>query len=82
VRYAFRLTIDAAILEHGSGVFDFDALTVAAGPQLWLRATRTLFVLLRLAAGGSVVLHEVPAFRSYDFTPTVDAAVGLAFDLQ
>jgi hypothetical protein len=80
VRLAGRLTIDAAILYHGT--FDFDALTFAAGPQLWLRVSRSMFLLARIAVGGSVVLFGVPAFRNYSFAPNLDAAIGLAFDLH
>jgi hypothetical protein len=80
VRLAGRFTLDAAILYHGS--FDFDALTFATGPQLWLRVSRSMFFLMRIAVGGSVVLFGVPAFRNYSFGPNVDAAIGLAFDLK
>jgi hypothetical protein len=82
VRLAGRLTLDVAMLYHGT--LDFSTLTFAAGPQLWVRLTRSTFFLARVAAGGSVVLFNVVpvGFRGYSFAPDVDAAIGLAFDLQ
>ena len=81
LRLGARLTLDAAILYHGA--FDFDFITFGAGPQLWIRLSRLMFLTTRLAAGGSLVFFDVGpvSARSYSFTPTIDVAIGLAFDL-
>jgi hypothetical protein len=40
-----------------------------------------MFLTTRIEAGGSVVFFGVPPFRNVTVSPTIDAAVGLAFDL-
>ena len=88
VRFAVRLTLDMGVIRHefrSSDAFDLDWATFALGPQLWLRVSPHAFFLVRAAAGGSFfILDTRPPFGGYGaqiVTPTVDGAIGLAFDL-
>lgn len=83
IRLAARLTVDGAILWHDDTRqhFDFDPLTFAAGPQLWVRISPAAFFVARTAAGGSVFLFDVTGRGRVGVSPTVDASVGFAFDL-
>lgn len=79
LRLGGRLTLDSAIV-YGTR-FDFALLTFVAGPQLWIRLSRLMFLTTRVAAGGTIYFVDVPLLRDITVTPTVDAAIGLAFDL-
>jgi hypothetical protein len=88
VRLAVRLTLDLGVIRHearNSEVFDLDWATFAVGPQLWLRLSPHTFFLVRGAVGGSFfILDTRPPFGGNGglvVTPTVDGAIGLAFDL-
>jgi len=83
VRLAGRLTLDGGVVMHDDTRLhsDFDALTFAAGPQLWLRISPAAFFVARAAVGGSVFLFDITGRGSVVVSPTVDAAVGFAFDL-
>jgi len=89
LRLAARLTVDGGMDLHGGSVnsvggthFDFDAITFAAGPQLWVRISPAAFFVARTAAGGSVFLLDFFGRRgTVTVSPTVDASVGFAFDL-
>ncbi len=84
IRLAARLTIDGGLVLHdtaGREHVDADAVTFAAGPQLWLRISPAAFFVARAAVGGSVFLFDVFGRGSLVVSPTVDAAVGFAFDL-
>jgi hypothetical protein len=79
LRLAGRLPLDSGVVLSRN--VDFDALTFAAGPQLWIRISPAAFFVARGAFGGSVFLFDVTARRSLVVSPTVDATVGFAFDL-
>jgi hypothetical protein len=87
LRLAARLTVDGGVIERRdvgtrSSTFDFDALTFSAGPQLWVRISPGAFFVARAAAGASVFIFDVfPNGGTWQLTPTIDAAVGFAFDL-
>ncbi len=88
VRFAVRLTLDMAVIRHevrSSETFDLDWATFVLGPQLWLRLSRHAFFLVRAAGGGSFfILDGQPLSGRYGaltVTPTVEGAIGLAFDL-
>jgi hypothetical protein len=87
VRLAVRLTLDLAVFRYGDTRerFDLDWASFVLGPQLWLRMNAHTFFLLRAAAGGSFLLRDVrPPFGGIGpqvVSPSVDAALGLAFDL-
>ena len=84
IRLAGRVTVDGGMLMHNDARgdhFDFDAITFAAGPQLWLRISPAAFFVVRAAAGGSVFFFDITGRGSRVVSPTVDAAVGFAFDL-
>jgi hypothetical protein len=88
LRLAARLTVDGALDVHGGSInsvggthIDFDAITFVAGPQLWVRISPAAFFVVRAAAGGSVFLFDLFDRSSLVVSPTVDAALGFAFDL-
>lgn len=84
LRLAARLTVDGGLVVHSVSSrehVDVDAITFAAGPQLWVRISPAAFFVARAAAGGSVFLFDVFARGNLRVSPTVDAAVGFAFDL-
>jgi hypothetical protein len=83
IRLAGRVTIDGGLLLHDDtrAHFDLDAITFAAGPQLWLRISPAAFFVARAAVGGSVFFFDITGRSSLVVSPTVDAAVGFAFDL-
>jgi hypothetical protein len=83
LRLAGRLTLDGGMdIHHDTRThFDFDALTFAAGPQLWVRISPAAFFVARAAAGGSVFLLDFFNRGTVVVSPTVDATVGFAFDL-
>ena len=83
IRLAGRLTVDGGLLLHDDPrlMFDFDAITFAAGPQLWLRISPAAFFVARAAVGGSVFFFDITGRGSLVVSPTVDAAFGFAFDL-
>jgi hypothetical protein len=91
VRFAARLTLDMGVIRRAESSsrsesgYDLQWATFVAGPQLWLRVSQHAFFLVRIAAGGTLFLFEVvPPLASgpLGVTPTVDAALGFAFDLQ
>jgi hypothetical protein len=83
IRLAGRVTIDGGLLLHDDPrlMFDLDAITFAAGPQLWVRISPAAFFVARAAVGGSVFFFDVIGRGTLVVSPTVDAAVGFAFDL-
>jgi hypothetical protein len=88
VRFAVRLTLDMGVVVHDTtnGTrFDLDWATFALGPQLWVRLSPAAFFLVRSAVGGSFFIFNIdPPFGSrfsLGVSPTVDAALGFAFDL-
>ena len=83
LRLAGRLTIDSGVIAHTDRLdhFDFDAITFAAGPQLWVRISPAAFFVARAAAGGSVFIFDILRRGTVVVSPTVDAAFGFAFDL-
>jgi hypothetical protein len=89
VRLAVRLTLDMGVIRREDNTngerFDMQWATFALGPQLWLRMSPHAFFLVRAAAGGSMFVFDIepPLFNNgIGVTPTVDAALGFAFDLQ
>ena len=83
LRLAGRLTVDSGLVMHFDtrAHYDVDALSFAAGPQLWVRISPAAFFVARAAVGGSVFLFDLTGRGSIVVSPTVDAAVGFAFDL-
>ena len=85
LRLAVRLTLDSGVMLHDrtngvttSTVVDIDFATFTLGPQLWVRISRAAFFVARAAAGGSFFFLDL---NHPNISPTVDGAVGFAFDL-
>ncbi len=85
LRVALRLTIDCGLTIHQTvprEQVDFDVITFAAGPQLWARISPSAFFVARAGAGGSFFVFDFFFRDTLRFSPTVDASLGFAFDLQ
>lgn len=89
LRLAVRLTLDMGVIRHvvrSVESFDLDWATFVVGPQLWVRLSPHVFFVARVAAGGSYfILDTRPPLGGYGaqiVSPTVDAALGLAFPLD
>ncbi len=85
LRLAARLALDSGLTIHDSSsgtthttVFDIDFATFTLGPQLWARISPAAFFVARVAAGGSLFFLDI---NHPSISPTVDAALGFAFDL-
>ncbi|HEX8953711.1 MAG TPA: hypothetical protein VF945_17760 [Polyangia bacterium] len=85
LRLAVRLNLDSGVAIHDqlrgvthTTIYDVDLATFTLGPQLWVRLTPAAFFVARAAAGGSVFFHDL---SHPGISPTVDAALGFAFDL-